>query len=87
MMTNWKNELEFTMKINNETLADLISNTMTDEEMLKMFDADYGSPEGIPFTDWSRKYVYFPLCYDGSESVGFVSRKPDGKPTDHWGGY
>lgn len=30
-----------------------------------------------------KKSVYFPLCYDGSEWVGRVTRNPDGKATDH----
>lgn len=31
-------------------------------------------------------YVYFPLCYDGSEWVGSVSRNPNGVSTMHLGG-
>jgi hypothetical protein len=50
------------------------------------FDSGYGSPEGPPFTVWTAKRVYFPICYDGSEWCGSVSRYPNGKVTKHQGG-
>lgn len=39
-----------------------------------------------PFTAWSEARVYFPICYDGSQWVGSVSRHPDDKPTWPQGG-
>jgi hypothetical protein len=84
--TNWHELIEFTMKRRGETLADLVDNTMTDEEMLKEFDDGYGSAEGAAFTAWSTRFVYFPVVYDGSEWVGSVPRHPNGEPTNHVGG-
>jgi hypothetical protein len=84
--TNWKEMLEAAMSKRNETLADLVANTLTDAEMLKVFDATYGSTEGVPFTAWTANTVYFPACYDGAEWVGSVSRNPNGKATRHQGG-
>lgn len=71
---------------NNEDWSDVESNTMSEEDMTKMFDAGYGSTKGMPFTMWTKRSVYFPVCYDGAEWVECVSRDPDGKPTGHVGG-
>lgn len=66
--------------------VDVVACTLTDAELDVEFDSGYGGTEGKPFTLWTKRYVYFPVCYDGAESVGFASRDPDGKPTEHWGG-
>lgn len=85
-MTNWKTLLEQAMEAREETLADIVSNTLKEEEMEQMFDNGYGGTEGTPFTVWTEKTVYFPICYDGSEWVGSVSRNPNGLATTHQGG-
>lgn len=85
-MSNWKDMLVNAMRWRGETLADIESSTLTDDEMARVFDSGFGSPEGTPFTVWTKNTVYFPLCYDGAEKVGSVSRHPDGKPTEHQGG-
>lgn len=82
-MSNWKDMLETALEERGEKLTDLESNTLTEADMLKKFDSGYGGIEGVPFTAWSAKTVYFPLSYDGAEWVGSVSRHPDGKPTEH----
>lgn len=85
-MSTWKVLLEAAMKDRGESMSDLEANTLTDAELAKEFDSGYGGTEGAPFTAWTSKTVYFPLCYDGYEWVGSVSRHPDGKPTEHQGG-
>jgi hypothetical protein len=85
-MNNWKEMLLDAMWERGETLADIEANTMTDEEMNKEFDSGYGGTEGVSFTVWTKNTVYFPICYDGAEWVGSVSRNPDGKSTEHQGG-
>ena len=85
-MSSWKRLLIMAMQERGETIEDIESNTMTDEEMNKEFNAGYVGLEGIPFTVWTARTVYFPIGYDGSEWVGSVSRNPDGKPTEHQGG-
>lgn len=50
------------------------------------FDCGYGSNEGLPFTLWTKKYVYFPICYDGSEWVGSAPRNPCDEILKHQGG-
>ncbi|MDP2371897.1 hypothetical protein [Rhodoferax sp.] len=85
-MANWKTMLDRALKENGESWADVDSNTMFEHDMTNEFDAGYGGVRGCPFTVWTKTSVYFPLCYDGAESVGRVSRNPDGKPTGHQGG-
>lgn len=85
-MATWKKFLEATMKERGETLADIESSTLTEADMVREFRSDYGGIEGVPFTVWTARTVYFPICYDGAEWVGCVSRHPDGKPTEHQGG-
>lgn len=85
-MENWKQMLDEALKERGESWDDVEANTMTDEEMGRLFDSGYGSEEGCAFTLWTKNTVYFPIVYDGAESVGCVSRNPDGKPTMHQGG-
>ena len=85
-MTTWKELLKETMQMRGETIADLVACTLTDAELVAEFDSGYGGTEGQPFTAWTANTVYFPICYDGAEWVGSVSRNPDGKLTDHQGG-
>lgn len=63
-----------------------ITCTLSKEELEAEFYSGFGSPNGKPFTAWSDKYVYFPACYDGAEWIEYVSRNPDGQPTEHVGG-
>ena len=83
---NWKNDLKRAMKERGENLKDIVAGTMSESEMMEEFDCSYGVVEGCSFTVWTENTVYFPICYDGSEWVGSVSRNPDGKPTKHQGG-
>ena len=85
-MCTWKEMLEDALKKRGEELADMEANTLTEADMVKEFDSDAGHTEGVPFTIWTAKTVYFPVCYAGSEWVGSVARHPDGKPTEHQGG-
>ncbi|MFC1453692.1 hypothetical protein ACFLQL_00750 [Verrucomicrobiota bacterium] len=82
----WRQLLTACMEIHKESLADIISNTMTDEDMDKEFDPGWGVSEGCPFTVWTKKRVYFPAVYDGSEWVASVSRNPNKYSTNHVGG-
>jgi hypothetical protein len=85
-LTSWREELESALKESGESWSDIQSSTLTDEELDKRFDDGYGGAEGLPFTVWTSRRVYFPVCYDGAEWVDSVSRFPDGKPTKHVGG-
>lgn len=85
-MTTWRKELEEAMGWQRETFADIVSNTMTEEDMDVKFSAGYGCAEGCPFTVWTSNRVYFPVNYDGSEWVDSVPRNPNGEETPHVGG-
>lgn len=85
-MGNWKTTLDEALKKNGDSWEDVEANTMTEADMVKEFDSGYGDVQGCPFTVWTKNHVYFPICYNGAEWVGSVSRHPDGKPTDHKGG-
>ena len=86
MCTTWKALLSRALEERGESFSDLESNTLTEDDLVQEFDNSFGGVEGKPFTAWSAKTVYFPICYDGAEWVGSVSRHPDGKPTEHQGG-
>lgn len=84
--TTWRLLLIQAMEERGESMADLVSITLADEQLDKRFNDGYGGSEGDPFTAWTANTVYFPIVYDGAEWVGSVSRNPDGKPTAHQGG-
>ena len=83
---DWKSLIILDMTRYDDSWDNVVSCTLTEEELCKKFDDGYGSHEGKPFTLWTKTRVYFPLVYDGAEWVGSVSREPDGIPTTHFGG-
>lgn len=86
-MTNWRELILKAMEIYGESLKDIISNTLNEQEMDVKFSRGHKAGlEGQPFTIWTDKRVYFPAVYDGSEWVESVSRNPDGNATHHIGG-
>lgn len=60
--------------------------TRSDSEMRREFFSGFGGMRGVPFTVWTEKRVYFPVCYDGSEWVDSVPRDPCDEHTYHVGG-
>lgn len=84
--TTWRKEILSAMPEYGECFDDIISITLSEEELDKEFYAGYGGSEGKPFTAWTRKMVYFPVVYDGAEWVGAVPRHPNGVATKHQGG-
>lgn len=84
--TTWRKEIEQRMQENNEKTFLHFVCTLTEEELDIEFDPGYGGTEGLPFTAWTEDFVYFPICYDGAEWCGSVSRNPNGEPTRHQGG-
>lgn len=81
MLDNWKSLIELAAEGDK-----IIACTLTDEELLIQFDVGFGFIEGIPFTAWSERYVYFPIVYDGAEWVGRAPRNPCDEATEHQGG-
>jgi len=50
------------------------------------FDGGFGTSEGPEFTAWTATRVYFPVVYDGAESVGSAPRNPCDEVCSHVGG-
>lgn len=57
---NWYQLISYALEQNSESWNDVISNTLTEEEMYEIFNRGYGNINGIPFTVWTNDYVYFP---------------------------
>jgi len=85
MKTTWRKQLIEAFKYTEDNIESL-KTTLTEDELDVKFDGGYGGINGVPFTAWSRKFVYFPVVYDGAEWVGYVRRNPCSVKTNHWGG-
>ena len=89
MRTTWRELIGYEMSDQGDSWENVVGVAgLTDWEssLDAVFDADFGAVEGCPFTLWTIRRVYFPVVYDGSESVASVSRQPDGIATYHVGG-
>ena len=78
-MTTWREELIEALEENNETFEDIISNTMSEEEMDEEVNiSGYEFKDEIcDFFIWTTNYVYFNFsCDDSSEFVLSVPRNP-----------
>jgi len=85
-LTCWKTLILKALSDAGETPADVFDSTLKPGEDLALFNNGYGCVEGIPFTLWTRKRVYFPVQYNGSEWVASVPRYPCEEATSHIGG-
>jgi len=83
---SWKQLIVEEMKLRGDTWENLVGTTLTTKGMNKKFYVGHGIEEGEPFTLWTKDRVYFPVCYDGAESVGSVPRNPCDEVTFHIGG-
>ena len=82
----WENLLARALAGNGESWADVEAHTLSEAELRRPFPVGFGRVCRSPFTLWTVRHVYFPVSYDGRESVGFLARHPDGRPTAHRGG-
>jgi len=83
IIRSWLEMIDEEMNQHDDVWNDFISCTLTIPELVIPFDSGFGNPNGKPFTLWTKKRVYFPTEYDGSENVDSVSRDPDGVSTQH----
>lgn len=83
--STWRKLITIEMERWGENWSDVEAITLSAHELDIAFDNGYGHTEGIPFTLWTVRRVYFPVVYDGAEWCESVSRRPDGQPTDHVG--
>lgn len=82
-MATWKQLIEEVTRIDGDVI---IASTLTEEELNREFCDGFGLEKGCPFTAWSEKYVYFPVCYDGAEWVSRAPRNPCSEKMNHVGG-
>ena len=85
-LTSWRTLIADAMTEAGETWDDVLATTLDDAGLDARFDASLGIFEGAPFTLWTRRRVYFPVVYDGSEWVGSVARFPCDEASKHHGG-
>ncbi len=83
-LTCWKTLILEAFENLGETTADIVASTFKPGEDELMFYPGYA--EGVPFTLWTSKRVYFPVQYDGNEWVDSVPRDPCDEATHHVGG-
>ena len=83
-MENWYEMLQEEFKDTGDDFDKKVC-TLTDEELKKDFDSGHGGIEGAPFTAWGEKWVYFPICSAGAESVGRAPRDPCDISLEHQG--
>jgi hypothetical protein len=86
-ITSWKILIEAEMKTRNDSFDNLIHCNINESELNNLFDRSHGTTNAMPFTLWTKKYVYFSVDYDGKESVSSVSRTPNGDKPKFINGY
>ena len=84
MITTWRKAI--TEALQDGDSFDQLTIKIDPGELDREFDMGFGHEEGNPFTAWSKNWVYFPICYDGSEWVGSVPRNPCDIKMRHQGG-
>ena len=78
---SWRELISYEFMRHDETWTDVECKTLTEEELDIIFDCGYGTSEGVAFTLWTKKRVYFPTVYDGAEGVDSVPRNPNNPTT------
>lgn len=79
----WADQIEM-VAINGKLLT--WEQARTDKDLNKPFYEGFGRVDGAPFTAWSAEWVYFPVQYDGRESIGRAPRNPCNHANEHVGG-
>lgn len=84
-MVSWFVMLKEAMERDGENFERRIC-TLDEEALKKEWNMAWCEPQGQAFTAWGERWVYFPLCYDGSEWVGHAPRNPCEIAMQHQGG-
>lgn len=85
MNTTWRKELEYEMT-DKKDLGPIIHYAPNESVFDVEFDDSYGGKEGEYVLAWTTTRVYFPVTYDGSESIGSAPRNPQSEGQVHVGG-
>lgn len=81
-MTTWRAKLTEAMRAAKDAGPVLAAAGDLDKE----FYAGFGSAEGPEVLIWTQTRVYFPVTYDGAESLGSAPRDPQSAGQRHVGG-
>ncbi|MFC3151807.1 hypothetical protein ACFOEK_12275 [Litoribrevibacter euphylliae] len=74
-MANWRQMINQEAAKHGDSLDGFVC-TLPNEELWVNFDDSYGGDNGKPFVAWSNGRVYFPVNYDGLDTVESVPRHP-----------
>lgn len=76
------------MAKHDDAFVNVVARTLSDEALDYKFNSGPGAIQGAPFTLWTKRRVYFPVCHDGVEWAGSVLRDPwpYAEATEHVGG-
>lgn len=80
---SWRVLIQDEMRNYDESWFDVEFCNISEKALDRKFYPDYGAAVGHPFTLWTKKRVYFPVEYDGSEWVGSVPRNPCEERINH----
>jgi len=86
MTFTWRHALTYRME-DDDDLGPVIAYAPDEAAFDVPFDADYGRPEGPHVLAWTDTRVYFPVVYDGAESMGSAPRHPQPNGQAHIGGW
>jgi hypothetical protein len=65
----WDHRLDIALSVNGESIIDI------EAAEISKFGTG-GDANDVPFTVWTRKWVYFPYEYDGHDEIRCVPRNP-----------
>lgn len=85
-MATWRYLIGNELFYKNESWDDVIAVAPSEDVLDIEFDDGYGGSEGQDFLVWTKEHVYFPVVYDGAESVGSAPRNPQTQGQPHVGG-
>lgn len=84
-VTTWRKELDAAMQGADDP-GPVLAVAPSDAVLDIPFDGGYGGSEGQPMLAWTEARVYFPVVYDGAESIGSAPRNPVPDGQGHVGG-
>jgi hypothetical protein len=86
-LVTWRALIDEEMQKHGDAWPAVTGINPSDLDLDRKFDDGFGAAEGVPFILWTYTRVYFPVVYDGAESVGSVPAKPDASENpEHFGG-
>ena len=82
---SWRMLITKEMKYHKETWEDVVYCTLSNTQLDIMFNYGFSEKwtEGAPFTLWTHQRVYFPVGFDGYESVASAPRFPSNEAMRH----